>query len=406
MKVLIVNTCYAFGSTGRIAAQEYDYLKMQGVDVYVAYAYDLDRKKLYQNDDHLFLFGNNVTKYVSAGLTRIFGDQLGHAYLSTLKLLGIIKKINPDIIHIHCVNAYSCNHYLLLNWLKKNHFPVVLTEHAEYYYTGNCSYVFECEQWKHGCKRCPNVKEAQKSFVFDSSHKNWLKMKEAMSGWNGKLAITTVSPWLMNKSMQSDITKGIPHYCICNGVDTSVFYLPEAYKNKSNYQYILFVVPGSMSGVKGGWYIIQLAKRLPGRKLVVIGTEKPEGTYPTNLAFISHTSNQQEMANYYRDAVVTVITSKRETFSMVVAESLCCGTPVVGFLCGGAESIALKDYSKFVKFGDVETLANAIEEIIGKKDFDRHKISKEAIEAYDSIKMCKGYYSLLAKMTDYSGPRK
>lgn len=400
MKVLIVNTCYAFGSTGRIAAQEYDYLQMQGVDVYVAYAYDLDRKKLYQGNNHLFLFGNNITKYVSAGLTRLFGDQLGHAYLSTWKLLGIIKKIQPDVIHIHCVNVYSCNHYILLKWLKENGYPVILTEHAEYYYTGNCSYVFECEQWKHGCKRCPNVRGAQKSFVIDSSRKNWLKMKNALSDWNNKLAITAVSPWLMNKSLQSDITRNIPHYCICNGVNTSVFNLPEEYKRHTNNQYILFVVPGSMSGVKGGQYIVQLAKRLPERRLIVVGTDKPEGEFPKNLFFVSHTSNQQEMANYYRDAAVTVVTSKRETFSMVVAESLCCGTPVVGFLCGGAESIALKDYSSFVEFGNVEKMANEIEAVIGKRGYDRKEISKEAITAYASIKMCKGYYSLLVEMAE------
>jgi glycosyltransferase involved in cell wall biosynthesis len=37
---------------------------------------------------------------------------------------------------------------------------------------------------------------------------------------------------------------------------------------------------------------------------------------------------------------------------MIVAESLCCGTPVVGFKAGGPESIAIDDYCVFVQFLD------------------------------------------------------
>ena len=37
----------------------------------------------------------------------------------------------------------------------------------------------------------------------------------------------------------------------------------------------------------------------------------------------------------YSAVDLTLITSQRETFSMPVAESLCCGTPVVGFDTGG-----------------------------------------------------------------------
>ncbi len=34
---------------------------------------------------------------------------------------------------------------------------------------------------------------------------------------------------------------------------------------------------------------------------------------------------------------------------MVTAESLCCGTPVVGFTAGGPESIAIDAFSNFVE---------------------------------------------------------
>lgn len=55
-----------------------------------------------------------------------------------------------------------------------------------------------------------------------------------------------------------------------------------------------------------------------------------------------------------------LLTSERETFSMVTAESLCCGTPVVGFKAGAPEQIALKEYSEFVDYGNLDKLEKAV----------------------------------------------
>ena len=45
---------------------------------------------------------------------------------------------------------------------------------------------------------------------------------------------------------------------------------------------------------------------------------------------------------------------------MVCAESLCCGTPVVGFKAGAPEMISLPEYSRFVEYGDVGALENEV----------------------------------------------
>lgn len=49
---------------------------------------------------------------------------------------------------------------------------------------------------------------------------------------------------------------------------------------------------------------------------------------------------------------------------MVTAESLCCGTPVVGFLAGGPESIAIEKFSAFVEYGDLNAIKESICKII------------------------------------------
>jgi hypothetical protein len=73
-----------------------------------------------------------------------------------------------------------------------------------------------------------------------------------------------------------------------------------------------------------------------------------------NLGFIS---SPELMASLYRNAQCTLILSKVESFSMPTAESLCCGTPVVGFKAGGPESFANRCFSSFVDQNDLEGLA-------------------------------------------------
>ncbi|MEG1886420.1 MAG: glycosyltransferase, partial [Alistipes sp.] len=80
---------------------------------------------------------------------------------------------------------------------------------------------------------------------------------------------------------------------------------------------------------------------------------------PPNVYLWGRAASQQELATLYSLAKVTVLVSKRETFSMICAESLCCGTPVVGFKAGGPETISIPDYSEFVAYGDMDLLKNA-----------------------------------------------
>ena len=108
---------------------------------------------------------------------------------------------------------------------------------------------------------------------------------------------------------------------------------------------------------------------------------------------LGNVSNQNELAKYYSLADVTIISSKRETFSMIVAESLCCGTPVVGFKAGAPEEITLKEYSDFVEFGNLKLLKDAIFKWLKKKN-DSNDIHKTAKKKYDKINMINKYIDL------------
>ena len=75
---------------------------------------------------------------------------------------------------------------------------------------------------------------------------------------------------------------------------------------------------------------------------------------------------------------------------MVTAESLCCGTPVVGFKAGGPETIALLEWSCFVEYGDAEELHKQLLHCLNRaREWD--EAAKRACEAYSADTMCRDY---------------
>ena len=103
------------------------------------------------------------------------------------------------------------------------------------------------------------------------------------------------------------------------------------------------------------------------------------------------------LAQFYSCSDLTIIASSRETFGMSVAESLCCGTPIIGFKAGGPESVTINAYSKFVDYGDLIQLNNALKIFLNKK-IDKRNISLCAQEKYSAQAMTKQYYELYEEL--------
>ena len=118
---------------------------------------------------------------------------------------------------------------------------------------------------------------------------------------------------------------------------------------------------------------------------------------PDNVRLWGTANKQSELAALYTMADLTVIASRRETFSMIVAESLCCGTPVVGFNAGGPESIAIKEYTSFVSYGDEEQFMSEVERF-AESEWNSDRISTQAMILYSKEQMTRQYVSLYKDM--------
>lgn len=385
---------YNSGSTGKITADIHNVLLESDIESVVCYGRGKET-----NEKNVYKVCTELGAKLNSGLAQLTGIEYSALPFSLIKIISIIKKEKPDVVHLQCINGSFVNIYALISWLKKHNIKTLLTLHAEFMFTANCPHSYECTSWqsKASCNNCKDFKKATRSRYFNNTRLSFKKMSKAFNGFEKNLTVASVSPWLCERSKRSYILGKTKNITVLNGINTKIF-KPYEHENNKGAKTVFHVTAkfsDAKGYAKGGDYVIALAEKMPNVSFVVAAkvVALSNNNLPKNLKVITDTT-QAELAKMYSNADLSLITSKRETFSMPVAESLCCGTPVVGFKAGGPESIAVKEYSEFVEYGDFDELENAVKKMLERSsDFDRQQISKTATEKYSEKSMAEGYIS-------------
>lgn len=400
MRVLQINCEYKTGSTGKIADCIAQGLKQCGHKVFTCYG--LNKRS---DDGESACICTPFEHKINALISRIDGIPFGGYYRANKRFEDIVSSFSPDIVHVHCINGYTINIYKLLKYLAKNKIRTVVTLHAEFFFTGGCSHAYECNQWINGCKKCSVYRKSVSSWFFDRAQASWKKMNMAFSAFTSDyIRIIAVSPWLENRAKKSAIFRNFKVSCIGNGVDTEVFtFCSDKSLDITNYRKCILFVTAHFSmreyDSKGGKFLIELAHMSPEYKYIVVARTSDVDTskLPQNVHYIGSTDNQRELAFLYSAADASITLGKRETFSMIVAESLCCGTPIVGFQAGGPESIGLKDFSDFVAYGNTKLLHEALEGMLS-RDINKRELSEKARSVYGKSVMFEGYARVYSEL--------
>lgn len=400
MKVLLIDVNFKYSSTGKIVYDLYTYLKNKSYDAGVCYG----RGPLIR-DDNIYKFSINSETYSHALLTRITGLTGIYSPISTQRLLKFIKEFNPDVVHIHELHGYFVNIAPLINYLKKNNIKTVWTFHCEFMYTGKCGHANDCDKWKTGCENCPQVRDYPASWYFDFTRKMFNDKKKMLSDFEN-LIIVTPSKWLANRVQQSFL-KDKEIQIIYNGIDTEKVFYPRKFKHLkekhkiTDEKIILAVGSNLMTEAKGGKWVLKLAKKFKNEKVkfILIGIEDLTQKFDENIIALGNTTNQIELAEYYSMADLTILTSEKETFSLVCAESLACGTPILGFESGAPSEIAPNGYGLFVKYGDIESLEKKLYSFL--KEKIKMKTKNECVnfasENYSKLEMGRKYINIYLK---------
>lgn len=391
MKVLLIDVNCKYSSTGKIIYDLYSYVNQRGE---AAICYGRGPKI---NEKNIFKFGLDVETKLHALLTRFTGYTGCFSFFSTRRLISYIRKFKPDIVHIHELHAYFVNIKPLLEFLKKEKIKTVMTLHCEFAYTGKCGYSSECEKWKTECGNCPQLRNYVSTLWFDHTKKMFLQKKECFSGFE-EFVVTTPSAWLSERTEDSFL-KQYPIHTIYNGIDTRIFHpvdaseLRKKYGIKDDQKVVLALAPNLMSARKGGKLVLQLASREKCKNIffVLVGVDGDRHCDLENVTLEGPIYDQNLLAQYYSLANVFVICSSKENFPTTCIEAQCCGTPVYGFDTGGTVETSLAGKENFVKYGDVDALAELITVALKKEKNSSEKIARAAKEKFSRDVMCKNY---------------
>ena len=338
-------------------------------------------------------FGNSVSFWIHVIINTIFDKQGYGSVLQTRKLITRLREENPDIIHLHNLHGYYLYIPMLVKYLKEEYKGKIFwTFHDCWPFTGHCPYftMIGCEKWKNGCNKCPNKKEYPISWGFDCSRENYNEKKKWFLNLPN-LKIIVPSEWMKELVGQS-FFKEYPIYVISNGINRRVFFsrktsdIYNKYKLSSEKKIILGVAD-LWSERKRISDFLALAEQLPeDYQIVLIGRNKDRRIKKySNIIDIPYTENVDELAEFYSEAFVFLNPSREESFSVVTAEALSCGTPVIVLDTSAVKELVGENTGIILNRHNTEDYLNALKRI-ELSNFHSKEIERYA-ERFSSEKM-------------------
>ena len=389
MKVLFIDVTCKYGSTGNIVYSLHQSCIANGIESAVCYGRG---PKLREPNIHKF--GLNIETYIHAFLTRVTGYTGCFSFFSTRRLIKFIKKFNPDIVHIHELHAYFVNVVPLLSFLKKRGTKVIFTNHCEFLYTGKCGHSKECTRYQDQCGSCPHVKDYPASLFFDHTAHMLFQKKSVFQDWDN-CYFTSPSKWLNNK-MSLSFLKDKARFVVHNGIDTKQFFFSGSKTKQGKQKTILSIAPNIMSDLKGGYRVLELAKRFQQEEInfILVGSDKKiSGELPSNATILPRINDKNKLIQLYNSADAFLICSSNETFPTTSLEAQCCGLPIYGFDVGGVKETIVEGNGILVPFPNID----ALEELIRRQIFkpiDHQAISKRGIARFSNDTMFENYLHL------------
>ena len=400
----MINTEFNRGGAAQIARTLFQSLNRKSV-FECHFAYGRGEKV---DDERTIKFAYLPEVYFQGLLTRCLGLQGYGSWFSTRHLEKFIIKEKFNLIHLHNIHGYYLN-LNFINFLKKINVPVVWTLHDGWPITGRCAYWFECDKWKTGCKKCPDLVGYPKTYM-NSSGFMWEKKREYFSlEWTP--VIVCPSQWLADRVKESYL-KEYQVKVIPNAVDIEIFKpknkntIHKELKISSKKKVILFVAVDLKDKRKGVKYFFESLKYVKAKNWMVVTVGKVINddkikNVDIEIKQMGYTKDKNNISDIYNLADIFCISSLDDNFPTTVLEAMACGIPVAGFKVGGIPEQVTEDCGILVNSKDTEALGRALEKLLNDDEL-RKKFSenckKRVLENYTIDKFTDNYIRLYDKI--------
>lgn len=274
----------------------------------------------------------------------------------------------PEIIHLHCYEAI-----LLAMYIKKKYrVPFVITEHSSRFMND----------------------------MVPDSMKKYAMMAFTESGCNISVS----------EKFAEVLEFGYGHkfHYVPNIVDTN-FYKPAGTLGEK--KEFIFLSAGILNDNKNHDLLLRSFKLLisSGRKAkLVIAGNGPAAAKLNSVVkelmieeqvTFSGWISRGKLSQMMNGASVFVLTSKKETFGVVLIEAMSCGIPIISTKSGGPESIIRSKKTGILCEHDEQTLFLAMQEVYDKfAAYDSAVIRQEALENYSHKAVSKQLVSIYNKV--------
>lgn len=395
-----INAVYGMGSTGVIVEDLHNLSLENGIDSYVSYSTTNKNPKEIING---YKIGTDFGQKLHALLSRLEGKQAYFSRYSTSKLIKHIKKIKPDVVHLHNVHSNFLHLNMLLKFLAKNEIKTIINLHDCWFYTGGCFHYTsnQCFKWLEDCKDCPKRYLGTPALLRDAASEILADRKKYFGKFKN-LTVVGVSDWIANEGRRTFFNK----YDVCtihNGIDTDFFVnTPSDFREKHNLQdkFLILGAAVKFTNPHNKELTEEFLKRLPEDTIVVmIGcNENQMNIWPSNVLPLGYIKDREELRQIYSACDVFVNCTQGDSLSLINVEAQSCGTPVVTHRNTGAQETVDNKCGFSVETGNVEELLNAVLKIkeIGKASlseechkwaetkFDKNKNYMKYIDLYKS----------------------
>ena len=353
--------------------QIHQYLKELGHQSHMAVLY---RKK---DDPNIHRAGNFLTRQFDRTIVTVLEKITGlRSMLPTSGITLLWKPFfrNADVVHLQIVHGVSFFSLLLIPHISRRK-RMVWTIHDPWLMSGHCVYSMECERWKCGCGRCPDL-TLPFPVLWDSTALAWKIKRWVMSRTDVTLVVA--SPWMQERVRQSPILSHLPCRVIPLGLDLKKFRPKDKEKCRGRFNIpadahvLAFRYTGEGDRFKGWPYIRDALTILNLKKpTYIIIFQKSGAARFLDKKFtcieLGWTEDQEILVDALNAADLFLMPSVAEAFGMMAVESMACGTPVIVFEGTSLPSVIhAPDGGVAVAYKDAHALAYAIEELLGDQE--------------------------------------